>query len=80
VAALARPAAEPVTAHGECLGTIVSPPRGTNGFGYDPAFLPADLGITFAEAPEEDKERVSHRARAIARLGDAGVFDSAPFA
>ena len=75
VAALARPDAEPVTAHGECLGTLVSPPRGTNGFGYDPAFLSADLGITFGEAPEEAKARVSHRARAIARLGDAGVFE-----
>jgi XTP/dITP diphosphohydrolase len=80
VAALARPVAEPVTAHGECLGTIVSPPRGTNGFGYDPAFLSADLGVTFAEATEEDKARVSHRARAIARMGDSGVFETAPFA
>jgi XTP/dITP diphosphohydrolase len=76
VAALARPGAEPVTAHGECLGTIVSPPRGSNGFGYDPVFLSVDLGVTFAEAPEEDKARVSHRARAIARLGEASVFDA----
>ncbi len=76
VAALARPGAEPVTAHGECLGTIVAPPRGSNGFGYDPVFLSGDLGVTFAEAPEGDKARVSHRARAIARLGEAGVFDA----
>lgn len=76
VAALARPRAEPVTAHGECLGTIVSPPRGSHGFGYDPVFLSVDLGVTFAEAPEEDKARVSHRARAIARLGEASVFDA----
>jgi XTP/dITP diphosphohydrolase len=76
VAALARPGAEPVTAHGECLGTIVSPPRGSNGFGYDPVFLSVDLGVTFAEAPEEDKARVSHRARAIARLDEASVFDA----
>ena len=74
VAALARPGAEPVTAHGECLGTLVEP-RGTNGFGYDPAFLSADLGITFAEASEEAKSGVSHRARAIARLGESGVFE-----
>jgi XTP/dITP diphosphohydrolase len=74
VAALARPGAEPVTAHGECLGTLVEP-RGTNGFGYDPAFLSLDLGVTFAEAPDADKARVSHRARAIARLGGAGAFD-----
>ncbi len=80
VAALARPEAEPVTAHGECLGSIVSPPRGTNGFGYDPGFLSLDLGVTFAQAPDEDKARVSHRARAIARLGASGVFEPPGFA
>ncbi len=73
VAALARPGAEPVTAHGECLGTLVEP-RGSNGFGYDPSFLSVDLGVTFAEAPDEAKAKVSHRARAIARLGEAGAF------
>ena len=75
VAALARPEGEPVTAHGECLGSITSPPRGTNGFGYDPCFLSLDLGVTFAEAPDEEKARVSHRARASARLGAAGVCE-----
>jgi XTP/dITP diphosphohydrolase len=74
VAALARPGAEPVTAHGECLGTLVEP-RGSNGFGYDPVFLSTDLGITFAEASEEAKARVSHRARAIARLGESAAFE-----
>jgi XTP/dITP diphosphohydrolase len=74
VAALARPASEPVTARGECLGTLVEP-RGMNGFGYDPAFLSRDLGVTFAEADDEAKARVSHRARAIARLGEAGAFE-----
>lgn len=74
VAALARPDAEPVTAHGECLGTLVEP-SGTNGFGYDPAFFSVDLGVTFGEATDEAKARVSHRARAIARLGGSGVFD-----
>jgi XTP/dITP diphosphohydrolase len=74
VAALARPGAEPVTAHGECLGTLVEP-RGSNGFGYDPAFLSEDLGITFGEATNEAKARVSHRARALARLGESGAFE-----
>jgi XTP/dITP diphosphohydrolase len=74
VAALARPGAEPVTAHGECFGTLVEP-RGSNGFGYDPIFLSADLGITFGEATDEAKARVSHRARAIARLGESGAFE-----
>ena len=74
VAALAAPGAEPATAHGECLGTLVEP-RGHNGFGYDPAFLSEDLGITFGEATDEAKARVSHRARAIARLGESGAFE-----
>jgi XTP/dITP diphosphohydrolase len=74
VAALAKPDAEPVTAHGECLGTLVEP-RGSNGFGYDPAFLSVDLGITFGEASDEAKAQVSHRARAIARLGESGAFE-----
>ncbi len=77
VAVLARPGADPVTARGECFGTLVEP-RGTNGFGYDPAFLSLDLGITFAEAPEPEKARVSHRARAIARLAESGVFAKPP--
>jgi XTP/dITP diphosphohydrolase len=74
VAVLARPGAEPVTAHGECFGTLVEP-RGSSGFGYDPAFLSADLGITFGEATDEAKARVSHRARAIARLGESGALE-----
>ncbi|MBJ7609619.1 MAG: RdgB/HAM1 family non-canonical purine NTP pyrophosphatase [Candidatus Dormibacteraeota bacterium] len=64
VVALCRPGAEPVTARGESLGTIVTP-SGANGFGYDPIFLSDDLGITFASASAEEKDRVSHRARAL---------------
>jgi XTP/dITP diphosphohydrolase len=75
VAALARPGAEPVTARGECLGTLIEVPRGSNGFGYDPAFLSLDLGITFGEASEDAKARVSHRARAIVRLAESGVLE-----
>jgi XTP/dITP diphosphohydrolase len=78
VAALARPEAEPVTARGECLGTLTEELRGSNGFGYDPVFLSVDLGVTFGEASEEAKARVSHRARAIARLGEAGVLEPPP--
>jgi XTP/dITP diphosphohydrolase len=77
VAAFARPEAEPVTARGECLGTLTESPRGSNGFGYDPVFLSVDLGITFGEASDEAKARVSHRSRAIARLGEAGVLEPA---
>lgn len=77
VAVLVRPGADPVSARGECLGTLVEP-RGINGFGYDPAFLSLDLGMRFGEAPEADKARVSHRARAIARLAESGVFAQPP--
>lgn len=76
VMALANPPAEPVTARGETLGTLVEP-RGTGGFGYDPAFLSADLGVRFGEAPDADKDRVSHRARALQRLAESGVLDLA---
>ena len=75
VVALARPGAEPVTARGETHGTLVEP-RGTAGFGYDPSFLSADLGVTFGEAPDDAKDRVSHRGRAIARLAESGVLDA----
>ncbi len=78
VAVLARPDADPVTARGECLGTLIDEPRGTNGFGYDPAFLSLDLGMTFGEAPEEAKARVSHRARAILRLAESGALGPLP--
>jgi XTP/dITP diphosphohydrolase len=77
VVAFARPAAEPITARGECLGTLVDP-RGSRGFGYDPAFLSEDLGVTFGEAADADKDRVSHRARALHRLAQSSVLDPQP--
>lgn len=75
VLALARPDAEPVLARGECLGTLVEP-HGEHGFGYDPGFLSLDLGVTFGQAPDADKDRVSHRGRAVARLAQSGVLDA----
>jgi XTP/dITP diphosphohydrolase len=75
VLALARPGAEEVVARGVCEGTLVEP-RGTGGFGYDPAFLSSDLGRTFGEATAEAKDAVSHRARAVARLARCGVLGS----
>jgi XTP/dITP diphosphohydrolase len=77
VVALCRPAAQPVTARGECEGVLVAP-RGHSGFGYDPGFLSDDLGITFGEAADSAKDRVSHRARALRRLAESGVLDMAP--
>jgi XTP/dITP diphosphohydrolase len=49
-------------------GTIVEPPRGTGGFGYDPVFQPKGLAETFGEIAPERKNRISHRANAIRRL------------
>lgn len=77
VLALARPGAGEVVARGVCEGVLVEP-RGAAGFGYDPSFLSADLGRTFGEATAAEKDRVSHRARAVARLAEAGVLDPVP--
>jgi XTP/dITP diphosphohydrolase len=67
VVTLARPGMEALSARGETSGVLVAP-GGSGGFGYDPAFLSDDLGITFGEATAEAKDRVSHRARAVAAL------------
>jgi len=50
---------------GTCEGEIIPEDRGTNGFGYDPIFLFPDLGKTMAELSMEEKNRLSHRARAV---------------
>ena len=49
-------------------GVIAADPRGPNGFGYDPLFFYPPFGCTFGEAAPEDKDRVSHRGKAFARL------------
>lgn len=56
------------TARGETHGVLLSAPRGSGGFGYDPYFLSDELGVTFAEATREAKARVSHRGRAVRAL------------
>ncbi len=58
------------TFEGVVSGTIVRSPRGEAGFGYDPIFLPDGFERTFAEMPAEVKNRISHRARAIAKLAE----------
>ncbi len=57
-------------ADGVTEGTLLDAERGSSGFGYDPLFLSADLGKTFAEVDSAEKDRVSHRGRALARLLD----------
>ncbi len=57
-------------ADGTTEGVLLDAERGTAGFGYDPLFLSTDLGRTFAEVDSQEKDRVSHRGRALARLLD----------
>lgn len=56
---------------GRVDGTLVWPPRGDRGFGYDPMFVPAGYDQTFGEMDPAEKHRISHRARAFARLAAA---------
>ncbi len=53
---------------GVVRGQIATEKRGTEGFGYDPVFIPEDTGRTFAELGTEVKNKISHRARAVAHL------------
>ncbi|MCH5165485.1 MAG: RdgB/HAM1 family non-canonical purine NTP pyrophosphatase [Clostridiales bacterium] len=59
-----------VSATGETHGIITREVIGNGGFGYDPVFLSDDLGKTFGEASEDEKNKISHRARALAQLAD----------
>lgn len=59
---------EPLIAAGRWDGEVIDTPRGTHGFGYDPYFLIPSLKRTAAELEPAEKNRVSHRARALAAL------------
>ena len=64
VIAIASPGGEVRFAEGECRGEITFAERGANGFGYDPIFQVDGRPVTMAELPPEEKNRISHRARA----------------
>ena len=66
--ALARPGRETLIARGSCEGEVLLEERGEGGFGYDPLFYSHDLHKTFAEASADEKNAVSHRARALKNL------------
>lgn len=68
VIALARRGAEPIYFDGAVEGHIIDIPRGNAGFGYDPLFVPEGWDKTFAEATPEEKNAISHRGRAVAKL------------
>ena len=57
-----------LTARGECEGVIAAEKRGSEGFGYDPVFVPAGYDGTFAQLGTDLKNTISHRARALAEL------------
>lgn len=65
IVAVASPSGETQFAQGTCPGVIISEERGQKGFGYDPIFLLPELGKTMAELDMQEKNRLSHRGRAV---------------
>jgi XTP/dITP diphosphohydrolase len=59
---------EEITVEGACEGRILAAPRGAEGFGYDPIFLPESESLSFSQLAAEWKDRLSHRGRAVAAL------------
>lgn len=57
-----------ISARGECEGRIAFEERGDQGFGYDPIFIPKGYDITFSEMSHEEKNSISHRAKALIKL------------
>ena len=58
----------PIIAQGECDGKIIYEEKGENGFGYDPIFYVPEFGCTTAELSSEDKNKVSHRGKALTAM------------
>ena len=70
VIALSDPEGNVKTLDGACPGKIIEELRGTNGFGYDPLFIPDGYSETFSELPSDVKNKISHRARALKKACD----------
>jgi len=66
--AIASPQGKVQVVEGKCSGLISFSPRGTHGFGFDPIFLLPKLGKTMAELTPEEKNKISHRARALRKI------------
>ena len=58
------------TTEGICPGVLAESPKGTNGFGYDPIFVPDGFVRTYAELTAEEKNNISHRSKAFAKMRD----------
>jgi XTP/dITP diphosphohydrolase len=70
VAAVAWPSGEEQTVEGHLTGHVIGTRRGTNGFGYDPIFVPDDESRTTAELSPEEKDAISHRGKAFRALAE----------
>jgi len=66
--ALVTPDGKETVVSGKCEGVILTEPRGSGGFGYDPVFYLPEYGKTMAEIPPDIKNQISHRARAAEKL------------
>jgi XTP/dITP diphosphohydrolase len=75
VLSIAVPSGPALTYEGRCDGVIIDEKRGDNGFGYDPIFYFEKFGKTFAELSMEEKNKVSHRGKALAEIkAEAGMI------
>ena len=68
VIAMPGPEGAVITSRGTCEGRIIQEPRGESGFGYDPVFMAAGYDRTMAELSMDEKNRISHRGRALSAL------------
>ena len=68
VISVAVPTGPALTYEARCEGLIATEPAGSNGFGYDPVFFYTPLNKTFAQITREEKNRISHRGKALAEL------------
>ena len=79
VITMVTPDGQTVQARGEIHGELLREPRGENGFGYDPIFYYPPMGMSTAEMPPEEKNKVSHRANALKvfyeKMKEAGYAD-----
>lgn len=70
VITMLTPDGKKIVARGECPGRILRAPAGENGFGYDPVFYVPECGCTFAQLGKEQKNAISHRARALSAFAE----------
>lgn len=70
VITMLTPDGKKIVARGECFGSILHEAHGCNGFGYDPVFFVPEKGCTFAQLHPNEKNQISHRAKALALFAE----------